>query len=94
MSSEMNHASASASAGSGCSTCGAPNAYTDGGFTCMAMFDTPEEVKRICRECTRLAVMLWARETRRLTVPPPAPPTPTGPPVGDTTAPLLAARAA
>jgi hypothetical protein len=79
---------------SGCCVCDTPTAYANGGFTCLAVPGVSMVPRRICRVCTTAAVAVWAREFMRLRVPPPKPPTPTAPPTGATSAPLLAARAA
>jgi hypothetical protein len=75
-----------------CVICGLSNAFTNGGWLCLPAYG--ETFPSVCRTCTALLVMSWAKEMKRQRdFPPTSPTTPTSPPSGDTEAPLLAVAA-
>lgn len=78
---------------SNCAICSTPNGFANGGWLCLPAYGT-SLAPCVCRCCTALLVMSWAKEMKRQTdFPPTSPTTPTSPPSGDTEAPLLAVAA-
>jgi hypothetical protein len=71
---------------SDCAICSTPNAFVEGGWLCLTAYGSGLS-PRVCRACTALLVMSWAKEMkRRNDFPGGNSPTPTSPPSGDTQA--------
>lgn len=83
-----------------CCACGEPAEMKDG-KTNHARFDVADPdnclavaTRYICKPCCSWAVNAWAIKAKLERVPPPAPPTTTGPPTATGEAPQLKAQAA